>query len=509
MLATILLVACAQSLDEIESTLKAATDKTSFENGAYSAARALAEMRNDDAAKLRIELFDTKYDTYRGVYLRDWFYSGYLKSTSRSEGDLMLAAAASKKTSSWHRIILLRGIERSTARVSGKLLLNKNFLKDDEVCRAWQRCAGVLLKESRVDFSDVTAPRNGNASDKLIALFDKAGAPYYGYSYLDSLTERQQSNLVGAALKATDAGDRAIAIRVLAQQAPSNFNLIAIAQKAFDDNAAGPRTAVLEAVVDNEIFTAVPLLIKFLKDEVAAFPDLPNRFVSDIGSSLRALTGISFGNAPAMWEKWWNESGPSWIAEAKKGSVKNKAKEPQQDDTVAQFFGIPVDSSNVAILVDGSGSMSTNQLNGENCAAAAATEVEKFLAQLPKKALFTVATIEQKPEFGFKKMLSNSMKNRKKALDFLAKRPYRSTSALYDALEQVVLDTSVDTVLIVSDGGSSAGKHQYPGHILDSFERLYLRTGLRVHCVLVTDSNKHEGFLRDLATVTGGRMVRP
>lgn len=505
MLATLLLVACAQSLDEIASTLKAATDKTSYENGAYSAARSLADMRTDDAAKLRIELFDTKHDTYRGVYLRDWFYSGYLKSTSHSEGDLMLAAAANKKYSSWHRVILLRGIERSKVKVSGKILLSKNFLKDADVCRAWQQCAGVLLKESRIDFSDSKAV----SSEKLIELFDKAGAPFHGYTYLDSLTDKQQASLVDAALKAKDSGDRAIAIRILAQQAPANFNLIAIAQSAFNSNAAGPRTAVLESVAANEIFIAAPLLIKFLKDEVAAFPDLPSRFVSDIGNSLRKLTGISFGNDPAMWEKWWNEAGAGWLAEAKKGSAKGGQQERQQDGTVAQFFGIPIDSSNVAILVDGSGSMSTSQLNGESCAEAAATEVGKFLAQLPKKALFTVATIEQKPEFGFKKMVVNSKTNRKKALGFLAKRPYRSTSALYDALEQVALDSSIDTVLIVSDGGSSAGKHQYPGHILDGFERMYLRTGLRIHCVLVTDSNKHEGFLRDLAAVSGGRMVKP
>jgi hypothetical protein len=232
MLATILLVACAQSLDEIASTLKAATDKTSYENGAYSAARSLADMRTDDAQKLRIELFDTKHGTYRGVYLRDWFYSGYLKSTSLSEGNLMLAAAANKKTSRWHRVILLRGIERGDVKVSAKLLLSKNFLKDDVVCRAWQQCAGVLLKESRIDFSDSKTV----SSDKLIELFDKAGAPFHGYAYLDSLTDKQQANLVDAALKGKDSGDRAIAIRVLAQQAPANFNLIAIAQKTFDDN---------------------------------------------------------------------------------------------------------------------------------------------------------------------------------------------------------------------------------------------------------------------------------
>lgn len=504
MLTAIILTACAQSLDEIESTLKSATNKTTYENGAYSAARSLSEMRTADAAELRIELFDTKYDTYRGVYLRDWFYSGYLNSTSREEGDLMLAAAANKKISTWHRVILLRGIERSKVTVSGKLLLDKNFLKDPDVCRAWQNCAGVLHSESRIDFSDVKT-----GSEKLIELFDKADAPYHGYAYLDELSNAQQQNLIDAALKAKDSGDRAIAIRVLGQKSPLNANLIPIATKAFDENHAGPRTAVLEAIVNNEIFSAAPLLIKFLEAEVAAFPDLPSRYVSDIGASLRKLTGVPFGNSPDMWQKWWRESGLAWLAEAEKGSSKDNQDNHQQEDTVAQFFGIPVDSSNVAILVDGSGSMSTSQLNGESCAAAAATEVNKFLEQLPSKAMFTVATIEQKPEFGFKKMVPNSKKNRKKALVFLAKRPYRSTSALYDALEQAAADPSIDTVLLVSDGGSSAGKHQYPGHILDAFERMHLRTGLRIHCVLVTDSNKHQSFLTDLAAASGGRMVKP
>jgi hypothetical protein len=500
MLSTILLVACAQSLDEIASTLRAATDKTSYESGAIQAAKSLADMRSDDAEKLRIELFDAK-----GVYVRDWLYTGYIKSTSHSEGDLMLAAAANKKASSWHRVILLRGIERSKVKVSGNLLLNKNFLKDGDVCRAWQQCAGVLLKESRIDFSGSKT----SSSDKLIELFDKAGAPFHGYAYLDSLTDKQQANLVDTALKGKDSGDRAIAIRVLAQQAPANINLIAIAQKSFDSNAAGPRAAVLESVVTNEIFIAAPLLIKFLKDEVAAFPDFSNRFIPDIGNSLRKLTGLSFGNYPAMWEKWWDGSGAAWLAEAKKGNKKDNQQNHKQAGTVAQFFGIPIDSSNVAILVDGSGSMSTSQLNGESCAEAAATEVGKFLAQLPKKALFTVATIEHNLEFAFKKLVVNSHTNRKKALGFLAKRPYRSASALYDALEQVALDPRIDTVLIVSDGGSSTGKHFYTGHILDGFERMYLRTGLRIHCVLVTDNTKREGFLRDLAAASGGRMVKP
>ena len=67
----------------------------------------------------------------------------------------------------------------------------------------------------------------------------------------------------------------------------------------------------------------------------------------------------------------------------------------------------------------------------------------------------------------------------------------------------------VDTIVVISDGGSSAGKHQYNGHILDGASRLFERSGVRIHTVLVTDSTKHEKFMKELASLTGGRMAVP
>ena len=68
---------------------------------------------------------------------------------------------------------------------------------------------------------------------------------------------------------------------------------------------------------------------------------------------------------------------------------------------------------------------------------------------------------------------------------------------------------STDTILIVSDGGSSAGKHQYSSHLLDATKRLIERTGVRIHCVLVTKSKKHQKFLADLAAISDGKIVSP
>jgi len=82
MLLTFLLLAapCPQDLGEIARVLRAADDKAAYEKGAYEAARTLAGMAGTGAMRLRLELFDGKLETWRGVYLRDWFYTGMRKA---------------------------------------------------------------------------------------------------------------------------------------------------------------------------------------------------------------------------------------------------------------------------------------------------------------------------------------------------------------------------------------------------------------------------------------------
>ena len=92
---------------------------------------------------------------------------------------------------------------------------------------------------------------------------------------------------------------------------------------------------------------------------------------------------------------------------------------------------------------------------------------------------------------------------------FLRSREYMHTSALLDALELAANDPLVDSVLLVSDGGSSAGKHQHSQFILEAVEQLHQQTGIRIHTILVTDSAKHAKFMKQLAESTGGKMVRP
>lgn len=505
--ALLLVLTPCQQLDELADTLSAANDKSSYENGAYEAAKQLADLRSEEAMELRLALFEKKMDTYRGVYLREWFYSGYLKASTKEEADLMAAAAASRKRDDWHRILLLRSLARCSAPVDASLLLDKSFDKSSaEVQREWSASLGTLLAEGRLDFGEVALRKEPNHEILIRHRLLETGFAD-GYLPLESLTAAEVTHLTQIIHKAKDPGDRAIAVRVLGAH-PEAWPALAMASaQVFAEPECGPRTAFLEACVEHRIHAMVPVLLLALSDEAKR---TPNRFTGDIGATLRALTGQGFGDSPELWNDWFSEAGEAWLLDSIQNPELNSAPLERRDrDTVARFFGLAVETSNVVVLVDGSGSMSTNSLGGETCASAAAIEAGKFLEQLPKEAMFQVLVIEEEPILGFKKLMSASKANRGKAVKFLESRPYRSTSALYDALEKATSDPLVDTLILVSDGGSSAGKHQYSGHLLDSAKRLHRRTGVRIHTVLVTDSTKHEPFMRELAETTGGRMVRP
>jgi len=509
MIATLLLslLAPCQQLDALEDTLRAATDKSSYEKGAYSAARELADLRSEEAMELRIDLFDEKLDTYKGVYLRDWFFSGYLKSNSPEEADLMAEAAANKKESDWHRIILLHGLERCRATASAKTLLQKSFLKAPmQVRRAWASALSTMLVEKRLDFSSVKL-RKGETAEGLIRKRLLECGVADGYLLLDPLGTDATLALSKLATDAKNAGDRAMAIRALGAHPNAWPQLEFAMPQVFARRDCGPRTALLETAVANHIFELTPKLILALKEEAK---HTPNRFTADIGATLRALTGQGFGDSPKMWQQWYQHDGAAWLEKVRANPSDAVTKLERRDrDTVARFFGLAVETSNVVVIVDGSGSMSINKLGELSCASAAAVESGKFLEQLPKESLFQVIVVEEKPILGFKKLMPATKGNRAKAVKFLNSRPYRGASALMEAFEAATTDPLVDTIILVSDGGSSAGKHQYKGHMLDFATRLHLRTGVRFHSVLVTDSDKHESFMRDLAESTGGRMVRP
>lgn len=497
------------SFEEIADKLRKSADKDSYEAGAVDAAKALAELRTAEAMELRLELFDARMDTYRGVNLRDWFYSGMQLAETRAEGDLLVAAAADAKRSALLRVLCLRAIELSQAEVDGEEFFDRRFARaEGELLRAWQSAAGRVLADARAEFARDPEARAREAR----ALLLDSGAPGLGFAHLPDWSAEEIAMLGKAAASAKELADRAEALRVLASQREGESAFLAAATTALRGKDRAPMVAALESAAQFDHFELAPELIhlmeRSIKDEELV------RFVHDSGSALRQITGLPFGPTPEAWRGWWAKEGESWLAERRSRSHGPNeslgAPRATESDTVsARFYGLPVDSARVAIVVDGSGSMSSSRLGELSTVESAAREVAAFCERLPEKAVFQVWIIEAAPAAAFKQATPVSKSNREKAMDFLRKRSYRSTSSVVEALAAAMADPEIDTLVLVGDGGSSSGAHQYDGHVLDAAKRLYARHGVRIHTVLVTDSTRHEKLMNDLAEVTGGRMVKP
>lgn len=505
LLASVLLGFQAPGFPEIEAKLRSAVDRASYEAGAADCAKALAELRSTQAMELRLELFDARLTTYRGVFLRDWFYAGMTRSQTAEECRLLAKAAADKKRSALLRELCLQALAISPASVEGEILFDQDFFRaPDPVRRAWQNAAGVALAQGRTVFKKPAEA----GSARLVLL--EAGAPFLGHAHLGNWTAEEKSAIVKAAHAAKDPADRAEALRVLATRRAEQALFASAAASAWQHSDRAPRAAALAAAVEYDAYETVPALLNFLEAESK---EDTARWTTETATALRLLTGLPFGPQPQAWRQWWTREGPAWLVTRR---AHGDAPAPRADlrggtsDTVSgNFFGLVVDSKRLAIVVDGSGSMSASMFGAVSTVEAAAREVMRFCAQLPDGAVFQLWVVETAPVPCFNRAVPTKRANLDKAEQFLRSRAYRSTSAVVDALEAAMLDPEIDTIIFVGDGGSSAGRHQNDAYVLEAALRLHRRHGVRIHTVLVTDSLAHEKFMRDLAEGTGGRMARP
>ena len=501
MSALILIASLLQGPDlgEIEQTLKGAVDRDGFENGAYAAARTLASIPGEDAMGIRLRMFDKKMETYNGVFLRDWFYSGMQKATSLKESEMLLNAAASQKNSLLLRLLSVRALRHSEAPIPSKGILSKNLmLAVAPVRREWQALLGEAYAANRIQFPEKEMRQK---DEKIRESLMTSGSPWLGHEFVTPISEDEEKEIKATAQRAKLFEDRSEALRILSCHSQTRQSWLESAKDALADSAWGPRTATLQSAQKESIVEAVPLIIEALENQSEG-----GRWPGDLADALYTLTGNQFGSDAQLWRRWWQEKGQEFLEQDQPAKKKPP---PDERSASASFFGIPVDSNSLVILVDGSGSMKMDKIGDRTCAEAATDEIEAFLDKLAPRTLTNLALISTQPFPAFKKSKRNSPQARKQALSFLRKSQFRGTSALVDALIWAQHLEGVDTILLVSDGGSSSGLHQYSEHMLEALIAEYERTGVRIHGICVGPDKRKAAFMGKLAESTGGRVVKP
>ncbi|MCH2101528.1 MAG: hypothetical protein MK209_06365 [Planctomycetes bacterium] len=468
------------------------------------ASEAFAKVRDPEAMEARVELYAEKMNIRGGVHLRDWLYSGMMRAESDEELGPLLDAAADRKADTLLRLTCLRALRRGEASAPASALLDNNFRKlKPELQREWQNTVGSLLAQRRIIFD-----RKTSSEDVREALLS-SGMPYLGYRWLTP-NKTEVASMRLAAAKSRSAADRSQFLHVLAPHVRRSSSARSLwlnrLEQAVASEHSSERVAAWQSALDGMGFECIPHLIHGL---TRANEEMPSRHLADYAEALRLLTDKQWGHTPERWQRWWTEEGQDWLAQATQSkSLPGYSKSRENDDTVAIYFGIPLDSHRVGFVLDGSGSMNDKLKDGRRCADAAMDEFESFLARYPDSATMQLRIIVRESMGPFDEAVSANKKNRKKAIDYLRRFDFGPSSAMYDVLCEAQLDPGIDTLVFVSDGGGSWGSYAYPPHMLDGLRLTYERSGVRIHTVCVGKSANKARFMEQLAEMTSGKMVK-
>ncbi|MBT3340061.1 MAG: VWA domain-containing protein [Planctomycetes bacterium] len=471
-------------------------------------AQALSKIHTAEAMQLRLDVFDGDHKNYKWVGVRDWLFDGFLLANSFAENELLAQAAQNRKNLDLLRELALRGLLANKGKVPAKPLLDKKFLKAPLRIRlAWQECLGALVGTNRLDGGKKMTASAAEASAREVLL--KAGAPFAGHLHFKTLQPAEIAAISKALLKSKDPHDRALCLRVLGRHKESYDAFLQAAGPALRGDALGPFVAVVEEGVDAQLAPLIPLLITAL--EIRTANQGSGRLIRDLASALRELSGQSFGLHPDSWRNWWSHAGSEFLAKWRAGGNPGTQKhEAQKDGTVAKLFGLPIDSHRIYFLVDGSGSMVKDKIGGKTIAEAAADELAAFLDALPSDAEANLILVANEPILSLKTLKPLTKKIKAQLVSDVRDFHYNSASALVEALRLAQSDASVDTIVLIGDGGSTRGMHgDYNRHIVAENFREHLRSGVRLHCIALTQSSRKQGFMRLLAEQTSGRLVIP
>ncbi len=268
--------------------------------------------------------------------------------------------------------------------------------------------------------------------------------------------------------------------------------LEATCQQALQDQDWRPRMQAVQILGKTKTKGAVDGLVKALRD---GRPVVAARALQEA----QQLTGQPMQQVD-MWEKWWADNRATFAFPEQRG-VANRA-----GGTVV-YNGVPVDSDHVAFLLDKSVMMKAQlSSKGMSKEAASHAELEQVLQRLDAKVTCNVFLYDTAVRAFEKKSVKLTDKARKQALQFAAAECDGKEKDIWQALEAVVADPTLDTAYLLSSGEPDTGLYVHWNRVtrhLADLNRFHMVT---VHTVAYTDNDWFRDQLQKIAEVTGGNF---
>lgn len=194
-----------------------------------------------------------------------------------------------------------------------------------------------------------------------------------------------------------------------------------------------------------------------------------------IAIALRRTTGMPFDESRSAWRRWWTDHAKDFevppvaqvdAMEAKRASAR------VGNTTRASFYGIPVTSDHVTVVIDVSGSMGEPaQLNdpattGDPAAAAAGptkldvakTECTHLLEQMPDGAHLNLLFFSDQVERWQRGVVELDRPHVVRATMYVRDRRAGGSTNLCEALTEALADPETDAIYLLTDGEPTSGK---------------------------------------------------
>jgi len=268
------------------------------------------------------------------------------------------------------------------------------------------------------------------------------------------------------------------------------------AANALTDADWRPRAQAVENLCARRTKTAVDVLVRAPGD---GRPAVAQRAVT----WLQSETGMKF-TLRDQWESWWKENREKFaFGEGTKPAPAADAK----GRTAAAFNGLEVTSDHVVFVIDKSADMLRPLKNGKVKNAAAQEELEATLAALPAGVTFNVVTYGAKTQSFAKKAVPLDAKSRAAAMKFVAAVACEGSKNIWEVLDTVVRDGTIDTAYLLSSGEPEVGLYVHWNRVCEHLAIVNRHFKVVVHGVSYTDSDWFRQQIEHIAESTGGKFT--
>jgi hypothetical protein len=345
-------------------------------------------------------------------------------------------------------------------------------------------------------------------------------------------TEREDLRqlVAEAATSARNGPERTAALVALAERGGRGALNPAI--KALKDDEWQVRAAAIAALKQVGGKRAAEALVTVLSEE-------EGRLRKDAKLALQHLTGENFHDNVHLWNEWITKNGdrlrePTEESNAVPLGRGRRGRRGGEKRGGTGFYGIDPGSKHLVYVIDFSGSMdaplkgsggqggplgqtATPKVGGPRKVDGVATQLLNSVRSLPDDATFNVVLFATEVRVWQDRMVRATPRNKEALKQWVLNQPPGGSTNFFGGLEKAFsfagrgtfdrgYKTSLDTILMLSDGSPTAGRLQKAKEILEEVGRINKLSRISIHCVGLGRA-LNAPFLQRLASENGGEFV--